>query len=268
MIVGLGNDIVDISRVQVDLAKRILTPREKGNKNRITEQYVAGRFALKESYFKALGTGLNGNSFQDISFLNRNDGSLYCVIHRYRHAKHGAYNYIHTTLSHDKFAVAEIILEKVEGKVFVGIGTNLGDRKKNIQEAIERIGKVASVISTSDVIETEPYGKTDQPNFLNCVIEISTALSPEELLDALLNIEKEMGRVRNEKWGPRIIDLDILFYGNIIVESEKLRIPHYDFENRIFFVKPMAQIAPDYIHPISLRKVTEILESLEKWNVE
>ncbi|MGQ9855760.1 MAG: 2-amino-4-hydroxy-6-hydroxymethyldihydropteridine diphosphokinase [Fervidobacterium sp.] len=268
MIVGLGNDIIDISRVQVDLAKRILTPREKENKNRVTEEYIAGRFALKESYFKALGTGLNGNSFQDISFLNRSDGSLYSVIHRYRHSKYGVYNYIHTALSHDKFAIAETILEKVHGRVFIGIGTNLGDRERNIQEAIERIGKIGNIISTSDVIETEPYGKTDQPNFLNCVIEIDTNLSPEELLDALLNIEKEMGRVRVEKWGPRIIDLDIIFYGNIIVESEKLRIPHYDFENRIFFVKPMVQIAPDFTHPTSFRKVTEILESLEKWNAE
>ena len=261
MIIGFGNDIVQISRVDIKLERRILTQEEKENKN-VTQEYLAGRFALKESYFKALYTGISNNSFQDISFLNRMDGSIYLVHHRYTPSKVGTYNFVHATLSHDSYAYANVILEKLPGKVFIGIGTNVGNRKKNIQEATIRLEKIAHIIAISEIIETEPYGKTDQPPFLNCVVEIDTNLTPDELLENLLNIEKEMGRVRLERWGPRIIDLDILFYGNLAVKNERLTIPHYDFENRIFFVKPMNEIAPNFVHPISLKTINHLLYEL------
>ncbi|MGC9772487.1 2-amino-4-hydroxy-6-hydroxymethyldihydropteridine diphosphokinase [Fervidobacterium islandicum] len=264
MIIGLGNDIVDISRVDEKLQRRILTEEERKNKGgKITKEYVAGRFALKESYFKALLRGLSGNSFQDISFLNRPDGSLYAMHHRYKPSRNGLYNYIHASLSHDSFAFATVVLEKLHGKVFLGIGTNLGNREENIQKTIEKLSEISKVLSVSSIIETEAYGKTDQPSFLNCVVEIESNFAPDELLNELLRIEREMGRVRIEKWGPRIIDLDILFYGNLVIKSDVLTVPHYDFENRIFFVKPMYELAPNFVHPVSLKTVREILDELE-----
>lgn len=263
MIIGIGNDILDISRVDTKLERRILTKWEKEKKN-ISQEYLAGRFALKESYFKALYTGFSGNSFQDISFLNREDGSIYLAHHRYVSSKVGVYNFAHVSLSHDKCAYATVILEKVYGKVYIGLGSNLGDRKENIQTALRRLETTSHIVKVSEIIETEPYGKTDQPSFLNCVVEIDTNLTPDELLENLLNIEKEMGRVRLEKWGPRVIDLDILFYGNLVIKNERLTIPHYDFEKRIFFVKPMNEIAPDFVHPISLKSMKYLLYELNQ----
>jgi 2-amino-4-hydroxy-6-hydroxymethyldihydropteridine diphosphokinase len=264
LIVGLGNDIVDISRVDERLEKRILTEEERKNKDgKITKEYIAGRFALKESYFKALYTGISGNSFQDISFLNRRDGSVFLMLHKYKPSKNGIYNFVYASLSHDSFAYATVLLEKIEGKVFIGIGTNLGKREENIQKALEKLTEISKIVSVSNIIETEPYGKTDQPTFLNCVIEIDTNLTPNALLEELLRIEKEMGRIRIEKWGPRVIDLDILFYGNLVLKNENLTVPHYDFENRIFFVKPMLEIAPDFVHPISLKTMREIFDELK-----
>lgn len=262
MIIGIGNDILDISRVDLKLERKILTNEEKNAKRTITQEYLAGRFALKESYFKALGTGLNGNSFQDISFLNRQDGSIYAKIHRYTKPKFGTYNFFHVTLSHDKFAMSNVILEKVKGKIYIGIGTNIGNRQENIQKAIRHLEEVSEVLKVSQIIETPPYGKTDQPNFLNCVVEIDTDLTPNELIVTLLEIEEKMGRIRKEKWGPRIIDLDILFYGNLIIHNEQLTVPHYDFENRMFFVQPMYELDKDFVHPLSNKMIKDIFVKL------
>jgi len=262
LIIGIGNDILDISRVDVKLERRILTDEERSSKETITQEYLAGRFALKESYFKALGTGLNGNSFQDISFLNRQDGSIYAKIHRYTKPKFRTYNFFHVTLSHDKFAIASVILEKVRGKIYIGIGTNLGNRQDNIQKAIKHLEEISDVLKVSQIIETSPYGKTDQPNFLNCVVEIDTELTPNELIHSLLEIEEKMGRVRIEKWGPRIIDLDILFYGNLVIQNEQLTVPHYDFENRMFFVQPMYELDPNFVHPLSVKSMKDIFTEL------
>lgn len=264
MIVGIGNDIVDISRIDLKLERRVLTTSERENRTKIDEQYVAGRFALKESYFKAVGSGIDGNSFQDLSFLNRNNGSLYCKIHNFRKYKIGPFNFLHCALSHDKFAMATTVLEREKGKVYVGIGTNLGNREENIKVAIEMIEEFSQVLNASNIYETKPYGKTDQPDFLNCVIEIDTTLNPEELLDKLLDTEAKMGRIRTERWGPRIIDLDILFYGNLIVENERLILPHYDFENRMFFVQPMCDLNMNFVHPVSQKTMADIFESLNQ----
>lgn len=255
MIVGLGNDILEIARVSLRLAEKVLTSEEIENVKEITQEYVAGRFSLKESYFKSLGTGINGNSFKDVSFLNRKDGSLYGKLHKYVKPKRSAFNFFHCTLSHDTFAMANVVLEKVHGNVYLGIGTNLGNRQENIQKAIEHLEKLGNVIKVSTVIETPAYGKTDQPDFLNCVVEIDTDFPPTVLMKKLLEIERTIGRIRTEKWGPRIIDLDILFYGNLVLSifdtEVNLEIPHYDFENRQFFILPMCDIAPCFIHPVT-----------------
>ncbi|MEN3042307.1 MAG: 2-amino-4-hydroxy-6-hydroxymethyldihydropteridine diphosphokinase [Fervidobacterium sp.] len=266
MIIGIGNDVLDISRVGIEFERRILTEEEKTQREKITPEYIAGRFALKESYFKAIGTGLNGNSFQDISFLNRKDGSIYASIHRYIKPESGVYNFLHATLSHDGFAFASVVLEKLVGKVYIGIGTNVGDKEANIQTAIHHLQKISRIINMSKIIETLPYGKLDQPNFLNCIVEIDTDLSPDELLDQLLKIEQEMGRIRTEKWGPRIIDLDIIFYGNLVIKNKNLQVPHYDFENRIFFVQPMCELDPNFLHPLTKKSMKQIHRRLRGEN--
>ncbi|MFN3692165.1 MAG: 2-amino-4-hydroxy-6-hydroxymethyldihydropteridine diphosphokinase [Fervidobacterium sp.] len=267
MIVGIGNDVLEISRLNLKLVERILTNEEIQNAKKLTQEYLAGRFVLKESYFKALGTGINGNSFKDISFLNKKDGSLYAKLSKYVKPKYGTYNFMHITLSHDVFAVGNVILEKNVGNVYIALGTNLGNRHQNIKKALEYLKEVGNIVKVSSIIETKAYGKTDQPDFLNCVVELDTNIPPLPLLKKLLEIEHTMGRIRTEKWGPRIIDLDILFYGNLVLNlSEKskvsqstseevhefnLTVPHYDFENREFFVLPMTEIAPYFVHPIS-----------------
>ena len=122
-------------------------------------------------------------------------------------------------------------------KVFIGLGSNMGNRKHNILRAVEMLSRTkgieVSVLST--LVETKPVGPLpNQPDFLNAVIEIETALSPIELLDALLSIEARLGRVRAERWGPRTIDLDILLYGNKTIKHPRLTIPHPEIQNRPF----------------------------------
>ncbi len=150
-------------------------------------------------------------------------------------------------------------------KVFIGIGTNLGDRPKNIKEALKNLeSKSLKILKKSPVYETKPYGVEKQPDFLNCVVEVETSLSPENLLKALLDIEKEMGRVREIHWGPRIIDLDILFYDDFIIDEENLKIPHPDIQNRYFVLKPLSDIAPQLLHPLLKKSIKELLEALER----
>jgi len=148
--------------------------------------------------------------------------------------------------------------------VFIALGSNVGDREVNIKTAIEKIRQRGiKVVKISDIIETEPYGYVDQPKFLNAVLQAETLLSPRELLNTLQEIEKEMGRERKIKWGPRNIDLDIIFYNGLIFNDEDLKIPHPDAHNRIFVIKPLAQIAEDFIHPVLKITVKEILKSLD-----
>jgi len=147
----------------------------------------------------------------------------------------------------------------------IGLGSNLGERDKNIRTALEKMQeKGIELLRVSSVLETEPYGYTNQPKFLNAVCLVETNLTPDQLLDVLLEIEKEIGRVRERKWGPRIIDLDIIFYEDLVLESERLIVPHPDMHNRWFVLAPLAEICPDYVHPKLKKTVRELLQELTR----
>ncbi|CAN5600237.1 2-amino-4-hydroxy-6-hydroxymethyldihydropteridinediphosphokinase [soil metagenome] len=145
--------------------------------------------------------------------------------------------------------------------VFLLLGTNLGDRKQNLETA--RLFLKSSFIkikSLSSLYESEPWGIARQPAFYNQAIEILTQLSPEKLLIFLKNIEQDMGRVQNERWKERIIDIDILYYQDKINDDPFLKIPHPEIPNRKFTLMPLNEIAPDFIHPILKLNQRELLE--------
>ncbi len=134
---------------------------------------------------------------------------------------------------------------------YILLGTNLGDKITNIETAIEKISSLCGKVSTrSALYETSPWGILDQPSFLNQVIKIESTITAEELLEKLLLIEKELGRIRAIKWGERIIDLDILYFNNEIIVKENLKIPHPELHNRKFTLVPLNEIAADYKHPV------------------
>ncbi len=146
----------------------------------------------------------------------------------------------------------------------IGIGSNLGSPGENCLAAMERMDAHESIAITSrsSLYETEPFGKTDQNRFVNAVVQIDTALTPGELLEAVLKIEQDMGRVRKEKWGPRIIDLDILFYEDRIIKEKALEIPHPGIPERSFVLIPMKEIAGDYVHPQLQKSIQALCEPL------
>jgi len=149
-------------------------------------------------------------------------------------------------------------------KAYISVGSNMGDRKGYIESALEamKANPLMRVGRVSELIETEPYGGVEQDKFLNGAIELETLLSPHELLDALHEMEAAAGRERKVHWGPRTLDLDILFYDKLILEDDMLVIPHPDLENRSFVLKPMKAIAPNYRHPLLGRTVTQMWDDL------
>ncbi len=149
---------------------------------------------------------------------------------------------------------------------YVALGTNLGNLRQNLDDALNRLrSKGLEITQVSGYIDTDPYGVTDQPRFLNAVCEVKTELAAQQLLEMLLATELEMGRVRLRHWGERIIDLDIIFYGDEIIKTDTLMVPHPDMQNRDFVLRPLAEIAPQKQHPVLHKTVVQLWqEYLEK----
>lgn len=150
--------------------------------------------------------------------------------------------------------------------VFIALGSNLGDREAYLEQAVEELRAVDSIalVKESSIIETDPVGGPPQDRFLNQVVEIETTLSPDTLLAEMQRVERTLGRIRREKWGPRTIDLDILLYGNKVVCRPGLQIPHPRMHERTFVLKPLCEIAPDVLHPTIGKRVCEILEEASR----
>lgn len=171
------------------------------------------------------------------------------------------------------WAPVGIILEDVAVEIerkwnisYLSLGSNMGNKKENLEKAIEKISELEDVfvISEAVIIETEPFGYTEQDNFLNTCIGIKTLLTARELLEKLLKIELDMGRERKIKWGPRIIDLDIIFFNKDIFEEDDLIIPHPYMEYREFVLNPLNEIAANFVHPLLLKRVSTLKKELDE----
>lgn len=151
-------------------------------------------------------------------------------------------------------------------KVYLAIGSNMGEKKALMDAGIQELAEHPLIFlgQVSDFIETEPYGGVEQDNFLNGCLEIKTLLSPEALLEFLHEVEAHANRKRIVRWGPRTLDLDIIFYDKEVYESDTLLIPHVDMENRQFVLEPLNQLCPNFRHPVLGKTVTQLLQDLQR----
>jgi len=160
----------------------------------------------------------------------------------------------------------------VTNLAYLSLGSNVGDREAQLRDALARLGAAGSVVAVSSFYETEPVEFTRQPWFLNCAVALGTSQSPQQLMSTILHIEEEMGRRRVQKKGPRSIDIDILLFvsaetvtgetKDAIIDSKELTIPHPAMHQRRFVLEPLAEIAPDLVHPIFKKTIRELRDSL------
>ena len=146
--------------------------------------------------------------------------------------------------------------------VYLSLGSNIGDREEHLRDAIARLEMKWRIVSVSSIYETEPVEFTDQAWFLNCAVALETKETPEQLIAAILQIEQQMGRQRIQNKGPRVIDIDILLFGDVVLDSAQLTIPHPAMHERRFVLQPLAEIAPGTRHPILKKTIGELLQAL------
>ena len=151
--------------------------------------------------------------------------------------------------------------------VFIALGTNLGKRKANLRAAIKALPPDVIVLAESHVYETPPWGYEDQPAFLNMAVKAETEMEPEPLLKYLKQLEVELGREQNFRWGPRLIDLDILFYDDLVIDTPPLVIPHPRLHERAFVLVPLEDVAPEVVHPVLQRTVSELLTRIDRQGI-
>ncbi len=152
-------------------------------------------------------------------------------------------------------------------QVLLAIGTNLGQRRVNLQRAVDALGETLTIEAVSPIYETEPWGYTEQPDFLNACLLGLTKLSPDELLATCKSIEQRLGRQAGSKWGPRLIDIDMIFFGQMVVDNGKLKVPHPQLDQRAFVLAPLADISPEWSHPKTNQSVINMLKNVDESTV-
>lgn len=162
------------------------------------------------------------------------------------------------------FGCVSVKIHRSWHTVYLSIGSNMGDRQQYLEQAIDALRDHAQIKvgRVSEWVNTKPYGEVEQQDFLNGIVEIHTLLTPQELLEELHRIEAAAGRERLVHWGPRTLDLDIVFYDDLVYEAKDLTIPHVDMANRYFVLKPLSQMIPYYVHPVIGKNVNQLLQEL------
>ncbi len=153
------------------------------------------------------------------------------------------------------------VLEVVMRTVYLSLGANIGNRRLNIEKALQQLAQHPQIKmkTISRIIETEPYGVHTQPCFINCTLKVTTGLSAIQLLKECQSIEASLGRKRDMRWGPRTIDIDILFYDDQIIETEELLIPHPGIRDRVYLLSSLNELCPDFFHPLLHRTIRDLL---------